>query len=65
MKKRYIFYYSLLFSVCFHTDRVLAQAGTSASATGHVVAEIVPAFTATETSQLNFGRFSPDRRAAK
>ncbi|MBG0860346.1 MAG: DUF4402 domain-containing protein [Bacteroidales bacterium] len=65
MKKRYIFYYSLLFLFVFTRIGVLAQAGTSASATGHVVAEIVPAFTATETSQLNFGRFSPGPQGGK
>jgi len=31
----------------------------SASATGHVIAEIISPYTASETSQLNFGRFSP------
>jgi hypothetical protein len=29
------------------------------SATGHVIAEIIPVFSASETSQLNFGKFSP------
>jgi hypothetical protein len=29
------------------------------SATGHVFAEVISVFIATETSQLNFGRFSP------
>ena len=29
------------------------------SATGHIFAEIIPIFTASEMSQLNFGRFSP------
>jgi hypothetical protein len=31
----------------------------NATATGHITAEIVPIFSATETAQLNFGRFSP------
>lgn len=35
-----------------------AQVTQSISATGHVFAEIVPVFSATETSHLNFGRFS-------
>lgn len=35
-----------------------AQSG-SASATGHILAEIIPVFSASETSQMNFGRFSP------
>jgi hypothetical protein len=29
------------------------------AATGHIFAEIIPVYSATETSQLNFGRFSP------
>ena len=29
------------------------------SATGHIFAEIIPIYTASEMSQLNFGRFSP------
>lgn len=29
------------------------------SATGHIRAEIIPIYTASETSELNFGRFSP------
>ena len=36
-----------------------AQSGVSVSATGHVIAEVISVFSATETSQLNFGRFSP------
>jgi hypothetical protein len=36
-----------------------AQTGTPVSATGHVIAEIIPVFSASETSQLNFGKFSP------
>jgi hypothetical protein len=38
---------------------VYAQSGTPVSATGHVFAEIIPVFSASETSQLNFGKFSP------
>jgi len=36
-----------------------AQATNPVSATGHIFAEIIPIFTASEVSQLNFGRFSP------
>lgn len=35
------------------------QVSPTASATGHVIAEIIPVFSASETSQMNFGRFSP------
>ncbi len=36
-----------------------------ASATGHVTAEVVPVFAATETAQMNFGRFSPGPQGGK
>jgi hypothetical protein len=36
-----------------------AYAQLSASATGHIFAEIIPVFSVSETSQMNFGRFSP------
>ncbi len=42
-----------------------ADALSQASATGHIVAEIIPVFTATETSQLNFGRFAPGPEGGK
>jgi hypothetical protein len=38
---------------------VIAQVTPPASATGHVIAEIIPIFSASETAQMNFGRFSP------
>lgn len=36
-----------------------SQTAFPASATGHIVAEVIPVFSASETAQLNFGRFSP------
>ena len=36
-----------------------AQNAQQASATGHILAEVITAFTAVETAQMNFGRFSP------
>lgn len=36
-----------------------AQTGMSASATGHITAEVITVFSATEMSQMNFGRFYP------
>ena len=38
---------------------MLAQVSPPVSATGHIFAEIIPVFSASEASQLNFGRFSP------
>jgi hypothetical protein len=52
----------ILFSLTFHLagaalSMVLAQSGVVA--TGTIFAEVIPVFSATETSQLNFGKFSP------
>jgi hypothetical protein len=38
---------------------VFSQTTPSATTTGHILAEVVSTFTASETSQMNFGRFSP------
>jgi hypothetical protein len=43
-------------------EEISAQVTPSNSATGQIIAEIVPVFSAHETSQLNFGRFSPGRK---
>jgi hypothetical protein len=49
-----------LISLLFITGITLsAQTNTPVSATGHVIAEIIPVFSASEASQMNFGRFSP------
>jgi hypothetical protein len=40
------------------TGNAAAQA-LSASATGHITAEVITTLTAVETSQMNFGKFSP------
>jgi len=61
----YKFFYSLLFLFVFTGIEVCAQVGTSASATGHVIAEIISVFSASETSQLDFGRFSPGPQGGK
>ncbi len=44
---------------------MIAQVTPPGSASGHVIAEIIPIFSATETSQLNFGRFSPGPEGGK
>ena len=51
--------YSLICLFLVSEGGSLGQAVSSASATGHVFAEIIPIFTASETSQMNFGRFAP------
>jgi hypothetical protein len=45
----------LLFTVCIN----LFSQATTASTTGQITAEVIPVFSAVETSQLNFGRFAP------
>jgi len=61
----YRIYNSLLFIFVLNGTGVFAQVTPSASATGHVIAEIIPVFAASETSQLNFGRFSPGPQGGK
>jgi hypothetical protein len=39
--------------------RLQAQSPQQSIVTGHVFAEVITAFSAVETSQMNFGRFSP------
>lgn len=50
---------SLIFVLPFFGIRSQGQSAPAASATGHIFAEVIPVFSASETSQLNFGRFSP------
>jgi hypothetical protein len=53
----------LLFSIA--VIDALAQITPPVSATGHIIAEIIPVFSATETSQMNFGRFAPGPQGGK
>lgn len=57
--KSHLLKYCITFFLLAAVSRTNAQFVGSASATGHVFAEVVSAFSAIETSQLNFGRFSP------
>lgn len=36
-----------------------AQTGQEFTVTGHITAEVIPVFSASESSQMNFGKFSP------
>ncbi len=60
-----ILFFSLLFLFQITCKNALAQPVSSASATGHIFAEIIPVFAASETAQLNFGRFSPGPQGGK
>lgn len=57
INKIYILFFIILVLAGIYTGKVHGQ--SNASATGHIFAEVISSFTATETSQLNFGRFSP------
>lgn len=59
MERLKILIFSLICVLHVAGNSVSAQPGTPVSATGHVIAEIIPVFSASEKSQLNFGRFSP------
>ena len=51
-----IFSLILLF---FAAHNLVAQTGQEFTVTGHITAEVIPVFSASESSQMNFGRFSP------
>jgi hypothetical protein len=51
--------YIIIFLSLGPKGNVYSQSTPPATATGHVYAEVVPIFTASETSQMNFGKFSP------
>jgi len=58
MKKQILLYFVLILSV-FYCKGLQAQNTNEASVTGRIFAEVISAFSAVETSQMNFGRFSP------
>lgn len=59
MKRLNILNFSLVCLLLIVKWNIFAQSTSTASTTGQIFAEIIPVFTASETSQLNFGRFSP------
>ena len=52
-------FFSLVCLLLISAGKVYSQAIPTASATGHIFAEIIPVFSASEIAQMNFGRFSP------
>ncbi len=52
-------FYSLVFLIIVTPAGVTAQITPAASATGHVTAEIIPVFSASEVAQMSFGKFAP------
>ncbi len=61
--KKILFSLLLLFEIA--GGLLYAQVIPPGSATGHIIAEIIPVFSATETSQMNFGRFAPGPEGGK
>jgi hypothetical protein len=59
MKKQLLSFFGLLLLLSITGNRLQAQSPQQASVTGHVFAEVIAGFSAIETSQMNFGRFSP------
>lgn len=57
--KKQIRFSLVLFLIIICGNVLQAQAPVQVSVTGHVFAEVITAFSAVETSQMNFGRFSP------
>jgi len=60
-----ILFFSLICVLHLSCFNVNAQVTPPVSATGHIMAEIIPVFSARETAQLNFGRFSPGPAGGK
>jgi hypothetical protein len=60
-----ILFFSLLLLSQIAGRNAGAQSVSTASATGHIFAEVIPVFAASETAQLNFGRFSPGPQGGK
>lgn len=50
----------LIFSIALLSGILFTKAKAQASLSAHATAEVIQALTATETAELNFGRFSPE-----
>lgn len=59
MKRVHILFISLIFVILGASEDLSGQAIVPATATGDIFAEIIPVFSASETAQMNFGKFSP------
>lgn len=52
-------FFSFVFFSLVWNEVLFCQATPQVSATGRVTAEVISVFAASETSQMNFGKFSP------
>lgn len=55
----------LIFSIALITGVFVCKVSAQTSITATASAQVIAALTATETSQLNFGRFSPETQGGK
>ena len=55
----------LVFSIALISGSLIQKATAQISVTATATAQVIAALTATETSQLNFGRFSPETQGGK
>jgi len=59
MKNQTLFFLGFQLLLFVASSSLQAQSTNKTSATGYITAEVIVAFSAIETSQMNFGRFSP------
>ncbi len=65
MRRPGILFICLITALYISGNRAAAQVTPPVSATGQVIAEIIPVFSASESSPLNFGRFAPGAQGGK
>jgi hypothetical protein len=59
MKRLNALIFNLICFLIIPGHSLFSQGTSQVSATGQIFAEIIPVFSASETAQMNFGRFSP------
>lgn len=52
-------FFCLVLVLSLQVSQLKSQNILSVTVEGHILAEVIPVFAATETAQMNFGRFSP------
>jgi hypothetical protein len=65
MKRPVFLTFILVYLLLISGSNVAAQVTPSVSANGRIFAEIIPVFSASDSSELNFGKFSPGPKGGK
>jgi hypothetical protein len=65
IKRTKISAFSLICLILLVVGRLSAQVSPAISANGRIFAEIIPVFSASDSSEMNFGRFSPGPKGGK